>query len=186
MADAAPLVTGAVYGTHMVGKRKANHDRRCAHQGGIHSYTMPDFPTERRNSNRLNVWWSNTACSWVPILYPYRRKGDERRSPAQTKLYYMKGAFGGFDFFDFYRRRKGDERRVLATTVRKWSGCRLHDHDERRKLSEKMYYMKSFIGPIYDFHRRRKGDERRRVAIGLCQYMFSDDPRIRALERRKS
>ena len=70
-----PIIEGAVYGTQMVGKRKALFSRRMIN--GVRESVGPDFRTERRDPNR--------------IMYQYRTSQDPRiraleRRGAVTRL----------------------------------------------------------------------------------------------------
>lgn len=88
IAVCAPLVEGAVYGTQMVGKRRATFDRR--HPGGVTVSVLPDHRLERRHNGPLMPRWSASARAWVPVLCPRRRKGEERRDKHYTGFQYTK------------------------------------------------------------------------------------------------
>lgn len=63
-----PKIAGAVYGVHMVGKRKDNHDRRCSHPKGFHSFTLPDFRIERRGPGSKFRAYANSRDPRIQAL----------------------------------------------------------------------------------------------------------------------
>ncbi len=170
-----PLFEGAVYGNQMVGKRKATIDRRryC----GITKAVAPDARLERRGppgiyitsyrrrkgENRresvITAWWSSSAKVWIPKSLLRRRKGEERRVSVISGA-----AISLRHVFRLPMRRKGDERRTAYT-----------DGDTERAIR---YIHKLMV--------RRRTDERRSIHYANFKYSSSNDPRVRALERRKS
>lgn len=175
----APLIKGAVYGTSMVGKRVANHDRRCSSTAGVHSYTMPDFPAERRIAIK-----QRRARGYGDLLNAHRsptwgrRVGDWRTHKNRRSPFIV--------YTGPLRRRKGDERRIATPTldwrkVANWPRRR-KDDERRKKCDPRLHDVRRTMGLPFS----RKDDERRGPCSQHRNYYSSSDPRIQALERRKS
>lgn len=106
IATCAPIIEGAVYGTQMVGRRKALFNRRFFN--GVRESVGPDFRTERRDLNRTMYQYKTSRD---PRIRALERRGGAKDTPsAEPSIFWH--TFAGW----LRSRRTGEDRRKNDST----------------------------------------------------------------------
>lgn len=154
--------TGAMWGTSQVGRRKVDWGRRLTDKADHQERRFADcvvHPCNRKNDKQQ-----------ITVMeFRFRHYGVDRQDRRMAKA---------------QRRARGVGREQLPSSGW-WRRGAIQGPDGRRSNDKSDHLERRMINSV--FHSRcRKGDERRGPISKFISYCMSQDPRIRALERRKS